>query len=278
MDATNYASLEAALEGIEGSLCITTEGLMMYFTDSEIQTLYSNIRRILSKHGGCWITPDPESAGIYLSVVKAVSGDRFYEVMENARKQAAEKSDVNVGKNPLIILPQDAENSIKSAMMLLSKHGLKAERIAIDDHVPELMSLSRLEEDNANTLKAGMKQCYFWKITVSEDSETMDTSDAAVKDLDIYAEFRDGMMFLSLTGRLDTISAPNLLTFYQKNEKQIKGIRIDCSKLDYISSAGLRVFLIMHKGCENGVTVTGINQVVRQIMEETGFDQILHME
>ncbi len=28
VDATNYATLEAALEGVDGSLCITTEGLL----------------------------------------------------------------------------------------------------------------------------------------------------------------------------------------------------------------------------------------------------------
>ncbi len=42
----------------------------------------------------------------------------------------------------------------------------------------------------------------FWKITVSGDSETIDTSDVAAADFDIYAEFKDGMMFLSLTGRI----------------------------------------------------------------------------
>ena len=39
VDATNYASLEKALEDIDGPVCINTEGLLMYFTDSEAGAL-----------------------------------------------------------------------------------------------------------------------------------------------------------------------------------------------------------------------------------------------
>ena len=35
VDATNGASLKKALSGVTGPVCITTEGLLMYFTDSE---------------------------------------------------------------------------------------------------------------------------------------------------------------------------------------------------------------------------------------------------
>ena len=59
VDATNYASLRAALEGAEGPLCITTEGLMMYFTESELAALLDNVRRVLEEFGGVWITQDP---------------------------------------------------------------------------------------------------------------------------------------------------------------------------------------------------------------------------
>ena len=39
VDATNFASLESALEGLEGPICVTTEGLVMYFNDSEAAAL-----------------------------------------------------------------------------------------------------------------------------------------------------------------------------------------------------------------------------------------------
>lgn len=53
---------------------------------------------------------------------------------------------------------------------------------------------------------------------------------------------------------------------------------IDCGRLDYISSAGLRVLLIMSKECPDGVRLRGVNQVVNEILEQSGFDSILDVE
>ena len=275
VDATNYASLEEALEGVQGSLCITTEGLVMYFTESEEKALCANIRRILSKHGGCWILADPESTFVYVAALKAVCGDRFMEIAMKAKSQVTDKSDVKIGSGKLSLRIKTAETDMKTAMMFLAEQGFKVERMIIADHMPDLVSLSKLDADKAAAYSAAMKKCAFWKMTVSENGSWMDTSDVRSKDFDASADLRDGTMFLTLKGRLDTITAPNLLAFYEKNKAQIHGVHVDCHDLDYISSAGLRVLLIMQKGCENGVMIAEINDVISEILEQTGFDQIL---
>jgi anti-anti-sigma factor len=45
----------------------------------------------------------------------------------------------------------------------------------------------------------------------------------------------------------------------------------------YVSSAGLRVLLMMYKSLENKnqFKITGVNDAVREIIETTGFDQFL---
>ncbi|MBQ7193241.1 MAG: class I SAM-dependent methyltransferase, partial [Synergistaceae bacterium] len=43
VDATNYDSLRNALKDAEGELLITTEGLLMYFTQSELEEVFRNI-------------------------------------------------------------------------------------------------------------------------------------------------------------------------------------------------------------------------------------------
>ena len=275
VDATNYASLETALEGVDGSLCITTEGLVMYFTESEEKALCANIRRILSKHGGCWILADPESTFVYTAALKAVCGDRFMEIVSKARSQVTEKSDVKIGTGKLSLRIKTAESDMKTALAFLAEQGFKVERMIISDHMPDLVSVSKLDADKAAAYTAAMKKCAFWKMTVSESGSRMDTSDVGSKDFDASADLRDGTMFLKLKGRLDTMTAPNLLAFYEKNKEQIHGVRVNCLDLDYISSAGLRVLLIMQKGCERGVTIEDINEVISEILEQTGFDQIL---
>ena len=275
VDATNYASLEAALEGVEGSLCITTEGLVMYFTESEERALCANIRRLLSKHGGCWILADPESSFVYMAALKAVCGDRFMEVAMKAKSQVTDKSDVKVGSGKLSLRLRTAKDDMKTALAFLAGQGFKVERMVIADHMPDLKSLSKLDADKAAVYSAEMKKCAFWKMTVSEDEGKVDTSDVGSKDFDVSAELRDGTMSLTVRGRLDTITAPNLLDFYERNKDQIQGVNVNCHDLDYISSAGLRVLVIMLKDCENGVTITEVNDSVRDILEQTGLDQIL---
>ena len=43
VDVTNYQSLKSEFDKIEGEVCITTEGLMMYLTDSEMDAMCENM-------------------------------------------------------------------------------------------------------------------------------------------------------------------------------------------------------------------------------------------
>lgn len=58
----------------------------------------------------------------------------------------------------------------------------------------------------------------------------------------------------------------------------IRKVRIDCHSQDYISSAGLRVLLIMQKDCKEGVSLTGANEVVSDILIQAGFSDSLDIE
>ena len=85
-------------------------------------------------------------------------------------------------------------------------------------------------------------------------------------------------MTLSVEGRLDTLTAPDL-------EKEILAIEgadalvMDFANLDYISSAGLRLLLSTHKAYakKGGMTVKNVNETVLDIFEVTGFKDILNI-
>ena len=255
VDATNYASLEKALEDVDGSVCITTEGLLMYFTDSEAGALCDNIRRILEKKGGCWYTADVESPLQYVITMRALVGDRFMEIMQNAKRQTMDKSDVEVGKNALITKPADMSGSIRSAMAFLAKHGLKAERVTVAEHMPELHSLSKISSRQAEAVREGMKHCAFWKITPGASAPGVELPASESEGFGIRASMLGSTLSLTLSGRLDTITAPNLLSFFEKAqaERPADAVTVDCSRLDYISSAG------------------------PEILSQTGFDSILNI-
>lgn len=281
VDATNGESLKAALKDAEGPLCITTEGLLMYFTDSEVGALCDNIRMILKEHGGCWVTADTETGMQYIMTMQTIAGDRFMEIMMKSKTTAEDKSDVNVGSNSLNVSPQgDVAQNMKNAMTFLARHGLKAERMILAEHMPEINSLGYVTPEQAQAIKQNMQKCAYWKITVSDTGAEVDTADLRAEDFDMQASITNDTLNLRLKGRVDTLTAPNMLALFERvaAEHKLSCVDIDCGELDYISSAGLRVLLIMKKECPDGVKLTGINQVVREILEQTGFDSVLDIE
>ena len=85
---------------------------------------------------------------------------------------------------------------------------------------------------------------------------------------------------IALEGRLDTITAPELDTELNKDMPGADSLVLDFSKLDYISSAGLRVLISAHKvmSCKGGKKVDNVNEIVREVFEVTGFADILTIE
>lgn len=279
VDATNYDSLEAALEGAEGPICVTTEGLVMYFNDSEAAQLCGNIRRLLSKYGGCWITSDPEMMIQNTEVMRAIAGDRYQEVVNNSMKAFENQADIHVEIPALMILPwKDVEADTKKALSFLSGQGLKAERMTISLHMPEINSLSTLKPEVAEAVKKGMETCAYWKIELADDA-IPETEERSTSNFTVRAAQKESRLDLTLSGRLDTLTAPMVLELFEKTSKDaaISSVFADCSKLTYISSAGLRVLLIMHKACKGGVTLLNATDAIKEILVQTGFDLMFHL-
>ena len=249
----------------------------MYLTNSEAAALCGNVRHILEKKGGCWYVADPESALQYVITMRALVGDRFAEVMQNAKQQTRDKSDVAIGQNSLIASPADMAGSTGRAMAFLAEHGLRAERVAVADHMPKLDSLSRVSPEQASAIRAGMGSCAFWKVTLDESAPAVELPPSETEDFAINASVRGTTLTIALAGRLDTISAPALLAFFEatKEDHPVDAVVVDCGCLDYVSSAGLRVLVIMRKACQKGVTLVSPNELVAEILEQTGFAAVL---
>ena len=85
---------------------------------------------------------------------------------------------------------------------------------------------------------------------------------------------------IALEGRLDTMTAPELEAALNESVKNAETLTMDFSKLDYISSAGLRVLLSAHKAmsAKGGMKVKNVNEIVQEVFEVTGFADILNIE
>ena len=83
---------------------------------------------------------------------------------------------------------------------------------------------------------------------------------------------------LALDGRLDTTTAPELESFLAENFNGTDALVINCEKLVYLSSAGLRVLLATQKRAKGSMKLTSVCELVMEVFEMTGFADILTIE
>ena len=82
---------------------------------------------------------------------------------------------------------------------------------------------------------------------------------------------------LGLEGRLDTTTAGELNSVIADGLPGVEKLTLDFLQLEYISSAGLRVLLIAQKLMtqRGGMQIINVNEVVGEVLEVTGFADIL---
>ena len=74
---------------------------------------------------------------------------------------------------------------------------------------------------------------------------------------------------IRIVGRLDTITAPALDKAINEDIGDTRNLILDMKSLEYISSAGLRVLLIMQNDCEDGVIMKSCNESVIRALSNT---------
>ncbi len=85
---------------------------------------------------------------------------------------------------------------------------------------------------------------------------------------------------LALEGRLDTTTAPQLEAELKDAMDGITELNMDFEKLEYLSSAGLRVILAAQKTMnkQGKMVIRHVNETIHEVFEVTGFIDILTIE
>jgi len=98
--------------------------------------------------------------------------------------------------------------------------------------------------------------------------------------LNITKTIEGGKADYALEGRLDTVTAPDLEAELKEALGDVSELTLDFEKLDYISSAGLRVLLAAQKTMSKKGTMklVNVNETIMEIFEVTGFSDILTIE
>ncbi len=90
----------------------------------------------------------------------------------------------------------------------------------------------------------------------------------------------NGKLNYFLEGRLDTVTAPELEKELKNSIDGVSELTLDFEKLEYISSAGLRVLLSAQKSMnkQGNMKLVNVNETIMEIFEVTGFSEILSIE
>jgi anti-sigma B factor antagonist len=90
----------------------------------------------------------------------------------------------------------------------------------------------------------------------------------------------NNVLTIALEGRLDTLTAPQLDAEIQGKLDGVKSLVFDFKKLDYISSAGLRILLMAQKvmNKQGSMRITNVNETIMEVFDVTGFVDILTIE
>ncbi len=95
--------------------------------------------------------------------------------------------------------------------------------------------------------------------------------------LNITSKTENNTAVFTLEGRLDSITAPQLEKEIMDNLDGLAELTLDLGKLEYISSAGLRVLLSTQKkmSAQGALKISHVGEAVMEIFEVTGFSDIL---
>ena len=98
--------------------------------------------------------------------------------------------------------------------------------------------------------------------------------------LNINKSIENGEAVFTLEGRLDTTTSPELEKELKASLDGVTELTLDFEKLDYISSAGLRVLLGAQKQMnkQGSMKIVHVGEIIMEVFEVTGFADILTIE
>lgn len=90
----------------------------------------------------------------------------------------------------------------------------------------------------------------------------------------------DSTAVLKILGRLDTVTSPELEAAIAGCADSVQQLVLDCEELQYVSSAGLRVFLMAHKkmASKGGMKFLHVNSAIMEVLDIIGFTSIFTIE
>ena len=262
VDATNYQSMKEALGSVKGELCIVTEGLLGYFNEPELVSLCQAIHRLLSEYGGTWMTADLSILRIYaLTLGTLLKGDELAYI-NRVKEKGGGLAEVEMYQNSLFL------NGEEGALKFLEEQGFTVASEPVTLYLPDVPGVN----DELRNAYRQMKM-----LTMCVASPKTGTNPATELPFAVDSSITEGKLVMKVQGRVDSLTATQLLKVFQEASPQTDSIELDVEKMPYISQAGLRVLLMMRESVKDlsCFKLFHVQPEVEKILKVTGFDKLL---
>ena len=139
--------------------------------------------------------------------------------LEAAGNAAKKQSDVANLSNSFILDAADIPGSVRRTEAFLAKFGLKAEKLNLAEYMPELSTYRFLTSEQIVQFKKAMGNCYYWVITLDGARKLRSDTTNKEQPFAMHYTMENGLFRVSLCGRLDSITAPELLLKWEKENQ-----------------------------------------------------------
>lgn len=243
---------------------------MQYLSRDEAEQFIGGIRQVLSGHGGAWYSSDWNVDYEQFSTrnMSSPEGVKYYN---ETRRQIMKSS--NVFNEGVSFLSEDEKQSF------LESRGLKVEKLPFYYDDEDLAMLRAVAPDKMNAIMDQFEKSSFWKMTLDESSAVWEkiTGAKEIDNLHVDCSAAGSRLICRIAGRIDTISAPALLEVLEKNGDGFEELSVEAERLEYLSSAGLRVLLMASKKFGK-MSIRHASDAVKKIFADSGFDQQISVE
>lgn len=96
--------------------------------------------------------------------------------------------------------------------------------------------------------------------------------------MQIAFDKKEGTLNVTLSGRLDTMTAVLFQSAVDEKLQGVSTVVIDCNALEYISSAGLRALLALQKKMKTKVRLINTHGLVAEVLDVTGLADVFAAE
>lgn len=99
--------------------------------------------------------------------------------------------------------------------------------------------------------------------------------------MEINKKYDNNKLIIEVEGRIDTITSVDFEKSIDEEIGKFESLIIDFDKVEYISSAGLRVLIATQKKLKQDnipLTIKNVNDVINEIFRMSGFDKILEIQ